>query len=503
MDALAARRRGRADRRFEGLEGRRQAVPGRRGLERVGPVAGLPQRVAQVRRAEPGPRPGPARAPGTPVPPWARTIDRASLRGRLGGPLAAGDADQEQRPVVGLAARRGGTRRARGPGAPGRRTRAASGARRASTAGGPTGRSAPGRAPARRRARRPSRGARRRRGGRPRGAGIVRSVTSVRIPSRPSEPEDELAEVRAGRRGGERRHGQRCRQAPRACRPANSCSIRPAPWLRRPEPRAATQPPTVASSHDWGSWPIVRPRSPRWAASSGPAMPAPAVTRPLPLVQGRHPVEPGEVDGKDRVGVGPDGDAADDARAAAVGDEAGAGAPGEVEHGPDVVGRSWAGRRHPGRRPAGPPGARPGRGTTGRGRAGRAARGPCRAGDPRGPARREGGTAATTSSRGARSRGRRRRAPAARAEATAAGRGRTRVSSASSPQPFQRRIGSIVPDARIVSGPAAIGRCRGQRASTVDECPASNRHGHPGPFSPPRSPRRLVAPRHGTPAPPP
>ena len=104
------------------------------------------------------------------------------------------------------------------------------------------------------------------------GSGVVRSTTSVRNPSRPSDPRT------SWRRSGpaaEAGNGGRSREPAGASRtpPANSCSIRPRPRLRIPEPRAATQPPIVASSNDCGSWPTVRPCDARASASAGPGRP--------------------------------------------------------------------------------------------------------------------------------------------------------------------------------------------------------------------------------------
>ena len=88
--------------------------------------------------------------------------------------------------------------------------------------------------------------------------------------------------------------------------PANSCSIRPVPMLRSPDPRAATQPPTVASSQDCGSWPIARPRAARTVARAGPVVPLPTVTSPLcsssertPARDARSTVIKGSADGRD------------------------------------------------------------------------------------------------------------------------------------------------------------------------------------------------------------
>ena len=91
--------------------------PVRGGLEGVRPVAGGPQRVAQVRRAEPGPVPGrrQRRDPRPVVPPEHRGGLRA---GGLRDPAPPRHADQEQDPVAGPAAdaevrgQRAGLRRA-------------------------------------------------------------------------------------------------------------------------------------------------------------------------------------------------------------------------------------------------------------------------------------------------------------------------------------------------------------------------------------------------------
>ncbi len=112
------------------------------------------------------------------------------------------------------------------------------------------------------------------------GSGEVRSTTSVRIPSRPSEPSTiwrRSGPAADAGNGGIRIVPAGASRPPPAYRP----SIRPRPKERSPEPRAATQPPTVASSNDWGSWPTVSPNGARCAARAGPVVPEPHVTRPL------------------------------------------------------------------------------------------------------------------------------------------------------------------------------------------------------------------------------
>ena len=84
------------------------------------------------------------------------------------------------------------------------------------------------------------------------GRGVARRIASVRMPSRPSEPRTSCRRSGPAADAG---NGAMSRVPAGASRlpPANRLSMRPTPKLRSPDPRAATQPPTVASSHDCGS----------------------------------------------------------------------------------------------------------------------------------------------------------------------------------------------------------------------------------------------------------
>ena len=162
------------------------------------------------------------------------------------------------------------------------------------------------------------------------GTGVARRTTSVRIPSRPSDPSTSWRRsgpaAEAGN-GGISSVPAGASSVP----PANSCSMRPTPMLRSPAPRAATQPPTVASSHDCGSWPTTRSSGDRWAAEGRPGHRRAYGDQPAPLVDVANTRERGEVDRDHRVGQRPRRDAPDDAGAATPRDDAGAGRARELE----------------------------------------------------------------------------------------------------------------------------------------------------------------------------
>ena len=211
VDPLVPVRERRADRQLQPREQARQPRPVGGGLERLGAVARRDQRVAQVRRPQPGPIPGvgergqldaavPAerRAGLGPRPP-SRCAPSRSPRPGAGTSRTAG---------VGRGGTRPSARSWRGLSANARSARVSRDGRQAEhrQARVATGR---GRAPPR--APRPSRASPTRRTRSASGSGGRPQHDVGEEPEPALRAEDELAEVRAGRGGGERRQVERAR----------------------------------------------------------------------------------------------------------------------------------------------------------------------------------------------------------------------------------------------------------------------------------------------------
>ena len=334
VDPLVPVRERRADRQLQPREQARQPRPVGGGLERLGAVAGRDERVAQVRRPQAGPVPGVGeRGQLHATVPAERGAGLAPRR--LHGARRPARPDQEQAPV--------------GRPASGTEVRA----QRAELAGLVGEREQRARLLDRRQAEhrqagsRPGEVARRLEPLGPAGHRPRVEAVGVGERGRPQHdvgeepepalrPEDELAEVRARRGGRERRQVERSRG--RLEDAAREQLLDP-PETQAAHPRAAGRDP-AADRRELERLRLVADGQAVRRQRLGECRPgrpgASAVTRPDPLVDGRHAGEPRQVDGDERVGRRPGVDAADDARAAAIRDQPGSRRSGEVEDRADL-----------------------------------------------------------------------------------------------------------------------------------------------------------------------
>ena len=207
VDPLAVAGRARPRRRPRGGRAAAARRPSRSRSRACPSRSRGPQRVAQVRRPEagarprpgegrdrgaavgaddrPAPRPGGLRGRRRPATPTRRSAQSRGCRGRAGTPAARGPGQACRRSARRVRLSTGVDRRSTE-----RPIRACASAR---TASWPA--SQPGRAQASRRS--------------TSGSGLVRRMTSVRKPEAALGAEDELAQVRAGGGGRERRHVER------------------------------------------------------------------------------------------------------------------------------------------------------------------------------------------------------------------------------------------------------------------------------------------------------